>query len=128
MLYTGWRQIYFINIFIIYIAIYAFYQIEIYLRSKSKKKIQYGIVVIFLIFIMYKMFAYHPYQNLYFNSFFKPDSENKFEIDYWGLSGNKFLKDVLILENDKSAIKIGELLIKVKVFFNHYQLNLRQLL
>ena len=53
------------------------------------------------------MIAYHPYQNLYFNSFFNNEVHKKFEIDYWGLSGKKFLEDVLILEENKSVIKIG---------------------
>ena len=53
------------------------------------------------------MTIYHPYQNLYFNSFFNKEAHKKFEIDYWGLSGKKFLEDLLILEKNKNLIKIG---------------------
>ena len=107
LLYTGWRQIYFINIFLVYISTFAFYKISINLKSKNKKQIQFTLVVFYLIFVVYKMIAYHPYQNLYFNSFFDDEAHKKFEIDYWGLSGKKFLEDVLILEENKSVIKIG---------------------
>ena len=107
ILYTGWRQIYFLNIFIIYIATYGFYYLQIKLKSKFNRNIQYGIVGIFLIFVVYKMIIFHPYQNLYFSFPFKKNVHNKFEIDYWGLSANKFLKDVIVLEKNKYPIKIG---------------------
>jgi len=105
VLYNGWRQTYFINIFIIYIAIYAFYQID--LKLKFIKKSQFVIVALCLIFIIYKMIIYHPYQNIYFNNFFNKSAHEKFEVDYWGLSGKKFLEDILILEKNKNLIKIG---------------------
>ena len=107
ILYTGWRQIYFLNIFIVYIATYGFYYLGIKIKSKFNKRIQYSIVGIFLIFIFHKMIIYHPYQNLYFNSIFKKDIHNKFDVDYWGLSAKKFLNDILILEKNKYPIKIG---------------------
>ena len=107
ILYTGWRQIYFLNIFIIYIATYGFYYLQIKLKSKFNRNIQYGIVGTFLIFVVYKMIIFHPYQNLYFSYPFKKDIHNKFEIDYWGLSANKFLKDVIVLEKGKYPVYIG---------------------
>ncbi len=106
-LYTGWRQIYFLNIFIIYISVYAFYQLDINLKSKLKKKLQFGFVILCLIFVVYKMVIYHPYQNVYFNSFFNKSAQERFEVDYWGLSGKKFLEDILVLEKTKSSISIG---------------------
>ena len=107
VLYNGWRQTYFINIFIIYIAIYAFYQIDLNLKLKSIKKFQFVIVSLCLVFIIYKMIVYHPYQNIYFNNFFNKNAHEKFEVDYWGLSGKKFLEYILILEKNKNLIKIG---------------------
>ena len=107
ILYTGWRQIYFLNVFIIYISVYGFYKIHLNLKSKIKPNIQFGLIGLFLIFIVYKMIVYHPYQNLYFNSVFNKNAHNKFEVDYWGLTGKKFLESVLILEKNKNQIKIG---------------------
>ena len=107
ILYNGWRHIYFINTFIIYIATYAFYRIDLHLQSKSKRKFHYYISILFLITIIYKMIIYHPFQNIYFNNYFNKISHLNFEIDYWGLSGKKFLKEILTLENNESTIKIG---------------------
>ena len=107
ILYNGWRHIYFINTFIIYITTYAFYRIDLNLQLKSKKKFHYYISILFLITIIYKMTIYHPFQKIYFNNYFKEISHLNFEIDYDGLSGKKFLKEILILEKDKNIINIG---------------------
>ena len=107
ILYNGWRHLYFINTFIIYIATYAFYRIDLSLQSKSKNKFHYYISILFLITIIYKMTIYHPFQKIYFNNYFKEISHLNFEIDYDGLSGKKFLKEVLVLEKDKNIINIG---------------------
>jgi hypothetical protein len=107
ILYTGWRQIYFLNIFIIYIATYGFYYLQIKLKSKFNRNAQYGVVGVFLIFVIYKMVIFHPYQNLYFGSLFKKNIHNKFEVDYWGLSGKRLLESVLILDKNKNLIKVG---------------------
>ena len=53
------------------------------------------------------MVSYHPYQNIYFNSLFNNNAHKKFEVDYWGLSGRKFLEEILILEKNKKIITIG---------------------
>ena len=107
ILYNGWRHLYFTNIFIIYIATYAFYRVDLNLQSKSKNKFHYYISILFLITIIYKMTIYHPFQKIYFNNYFKEISHLNFEIDYDGLSGKKFLKEILVLEKDKNIINIG---------------------
>tara|TARA_B100000586_G_C19819629_1_gene305756 strand:- start:173 stop:577 length:405 start_codon:yes stop_codon:yes gene_type:complete len=53
------------------------------------------------------MITYHPYQGIYFNSFVPNHYKNKFETDFLGISGVKFLKDILILEKNKSTINVG---------------------
>ena len=106
-IYNGWRHIYFLNIFIIYISIVAFYQIDIYFKIKFRKNFHYYITIFFLFSVVYKMIVYHPFQNIYFNNYFKKISHLNFEIDYYGLSGKKFLKEILTLEKNKNVIKIG---------------------
>ena len=61
----------------------------------------------FLIFVVYKMTVYHPFQNLYFNSVFNQGVHNKFEVDYWGLTGKKSLEKILALEKNKKPIKVA---------------------
>ena len=107
ILYNGWRHLYFINTFIIYIATYAFYRIDLSLQSKSKNKLHYYISILFLITIIYKMTIYHPFQKIYFNNYFNEISHLNFEIDHDGLSGKKFLKEILVLEKNKNVINIG---------------------
>ena len=107
ILYNGWRHLYFTNIFIIYIATYAFYRVDLNLQSKSKNKFHYYISILFLITIIYKMTIYHPFQKIYFNNYFNEITHLNFEIDYDGLSGKKFLKEILVLEKDKNIINIG---------------------
>jgi len=107
ILYNGWRHIYFINTFIIYIATYAFYRIDLNFQLKSKKKFHYYISILFLITITYKMIIYHPFQKIYFNNYFNEITHLNFEIDYDGLSGKKFLKEILVLEKNKNVINIG---------------------
>ena len=85
----------------------GFYQIDIYMKRKFKKNFHYYISILFLITVVYKMFIYHPFQNIYFNNYFNKISHLNFEIDYWGLSGKKFLKEILTLENNENTIKIG---------------------
>jgi len=106
-LYSGWRHVYFLNVFIIYISIIGFYQIGIFLNRKFKKNYHYHISLIFLMFIIYKMILIHPFQNIYFNNYLNNISHSNFEIDYWGLSGKKFLKKTLDLEKNKNIVNIG---------------------
>ncbi len=108
-IFTGWRHLYFNNIFIIYIATYSLYLTFFNSNLKTKQNFILSIISLYLIFISYKMIIYHPYQNIYFNSFFNKTKSihEKFEVDYWGLSGNKFLKEVLEIEKDKNYISVA---------------------
>ena len=106
-LYNGWRHIYFLNIFIIYISIFGFYVIDIYFKNKFKKNYHYHVCILFLLFVTYKMIIYHPFQNIYFNNYLKEISHKSFEIDYWGLSAKKSLKKILTFEKNKNVINIA---------------------
>ncbi len=109
-IFTGWRHLYFMNIFIVYIACYAFYIISIKLKKKFQKKLFLSFIFIYFFFVAYKMFIYHPFQNIFFNSVFNKITGNihtKFEIDYWGLSGKNFLEKILSLERKKTSINVA---------------------
>ena len=85
----------------------AFYQIDIYFKRKFRKNFHYYVTILFLVSVVYKMIVYHPFQNIYFNNFFNKNVHEKFEVDYWGLSGKKFLESILILEKNKKLVTIG---------------------
>ncbi len=107
VLYTGWRQIYFLNIFIIYISTYMFYIFFLNLKSYKKKLFLNFSVFLFLIFMGINLVVYHPYQNIYFNILATKNLKKNMEIDYWGLSGMEFLKNILKREPYKKSINIG---------------------
>jgi len=104
--YSGWRQVYFLNIFLIYIAIVGvnFIHLNISLRLR---KIFYTIVLLSISFIYLKIIILHPYQGLYFNNLVTDTKKDAFEIDYWGLAGVKSLNYILSLEKNNSEIKIA---------------------
>ncbi len=109
-IFTGWRHLYFINIFIIYLSAYGLYKINMNLNSNIVKKSLLGLMIFYLFFIAYKMYNYHPYQNIYFNTIFANTIKNiheKFEIDYWGLSGKKALNEILVLEKNSNNVTVG---------------------
>ena len=70
-------------------------------------KIIFISIGILILFTFYEMIKYHPFQSLYFNQLIQKTKKKDFEIDYWGLAGNKFLKEILALEGLSKRINIG---------------------
>ena len=104
--YNSWRIFYFLNFFFIYFAIYFVSNFFIIPNLKKYANILLIILSLTSLFNVYKIYVYHPYQSLYFNGLLSNKFKNKFEIDFTGLSGIEFLREVAM--NDKSTeIKIG---------------------
>ena len=53
------------------------------------------------------MIVYHPYQSIYFNILATNKVKNSFEIDYYGLAGSEFLKDMIVKNPKENLIKIA---------------------
>ena len=106
-LYNSWRQIYFINTFIIYISTYGIFILFSKLKSRTRKNYFNLIIGILITGIVYKMVVYHPYQNIYFNSLVSNKFKNNFEVDYMGTSGVRFLEKILDDNMQKQKINIG---------------------
>ena len=104
VLYTGWRHLYFLHFFMIYIATFGIYFLNFVIK---KRKIFTYFITLLILFNFYQIFKFHPYQNLYFNMLISDNKKNDFEVDYWGLAGVKFIKDILLIENNKKIIRIG---------------------
>ena len=107
-LYNGWRLMYFLNTFFIYIVSYAAYIIFSKIRL-SKKKVYIFNLFFFVALgsICQKMIIYHPYQSLYFNNFLSPEKRNRFEGDYYGLATSKGLTEIIRINKDKKSINIA---------------------
>jgi hypothetical protein len=104
VLYTGWRHLYFLHVFIIYISCFAIYLVDLKIK---KKFISFLVLTILILTNFYQIFKFHPYQNAYFNMTIINSKKKDFEVDYWGLAGVKFLNEILSIEKDNKLIKIG---------------------
>ena len=93
-LYNGWRHLYFVYPFLIYLAIYGLNVISD-IFNNNLKNFFITLVVIQIISNIYFIFKTHPVQNIYFHFVSKPYIENNLPIDYWGL-GNKKTIDFLL--------------------------------
>ena len=104
--YSGWRHLYFIYPSIIMISLYGVYRLRIIFKKKSLRSIIYFLILINLSYLTYWNYKFHPFQYVYFNPFFKNDFNEKFEMDYWGVS-NKSSIEYIINNNSNYPIKIG---------------------
>ena len=100
-LYDGWRQLYFLHVIVVYFCIYALN--FLFLFYKKKIRYIYIFLISYLSFIMLDLYKKHPFQNLYFNevvnfSNYHKNLEEKFVIDYWGLSNKHALLKILDFE------------------------------
>ena len=107
-LYNGWRQMYFIYPSIIFISSLALNYIY-NLKSILTKKILIIVLIIYSFNVLAWIIKNHPHQYVYFNEIIdKKNLNNKFDLDYWGLSYKENFE--YILKNDqKDKIKIFNL-------------------
>lgn len=98
--YDGWRQFYFLYPLLIYIAVRGFV---------VSYKYSHRLVSVFLFIstfhILNWMVINHPYQFVYFNMLAGNNWNEKYEMDYWGLTNVDALRKILTIDN-KSTIRI----------------------
>ena len=98
-LLNGWRHLYFIYPFIIFISMIGLKWI-----FDKNKKLKYLIVFpicLSLIDTSYTIYKNHPFQMTYFNLLAGKDVQDKFELDYWGVSNKAAIKYILDNDNRK---------------------------
>jgi len=103
--YNSWRVFYFLNFFIVYFSIY-FVNYQFLSKAKKYLKLLTTIIIMLTVFNFTRLITYHPYQSLYFNALTTKQFKNNFEIDFTGLSGIEFLREIVKL-NNKSKIYVG---------------------
>ena len=110
-LVNSWRYAFFLNIFKIYIATFALNYLFIKLKNKKLNLSLKSFVVFFLLINLYKIYYFHPFQGLYFNSFLTSKYKNSFEIDHSAVSGRDALiwiiKNADIRKDDKINIAVA---------------------
>jgi len=104
-LYDGWRHLFFIYPSFLMISLLGLHIIKIFFFKKNKNLL---LILSFLLLspTLIWMFKYHPYQNVYFNFLAGKDFNNKFELDYWGLSNVNALR--YIVENGDGNINVSQ--------------------
>ena len=116
-LYDGWRHLYFIYPSFLMISLTGLYYAKI-LFFKNRERLVFSIVLIFLLPTTFWMYKNHPYQNVYFNIFAGKNFNEKFEMDYWGVSNSDALKYIANKNKNKvkvAAISTTDLLISKKI-------------
>ncbi len=113
-LINGWRHLYFIYPLLIYFLVY-------FLNSIKYKKIIICILSLSLISNIYWIYKYHPYQMVYFNLLGGKNLNDKFELDYWGLSNKDALNKILEHDN-REIIKVAGLS-RTRLNFSKYLLT-----
>jgi len=63
--------------------------------------------LILICFLIFRNYLYHPYQSVYFNFLVPEKIKNNLDVDYTGLSGIAFLKEIIKKEPGEYEIKIG---------------------
>jgi hypothetical protein len=107
-LYNGWRLMYFLNTFFVYIATYSIYRIYLKIRLSKKRVSLFNLFfLVALGLVCQKMIIVHPYQSLYFNNFLSPEKKNSFEGDYHGLGSSKALIEIIKTNAEKKNINIA---------------------
>jgi hypothetical protein len=100
-LYNGWRHLFFVYPFLIYISLYGL--IYFFNKKKYLKKVFYFIITAQILSNFFFIYKSHPVQNIFFNLISKSFIEGNLPIDYWG-SGNKKTINHLISNKKKFSI------------------------
>lgn len=119
-LYNGWRHLYFIYPSIIYFSALSIF----FLKNKFNLgflKIFYSFIFVLMVYTAGWMYKYHPYQYAYFNKLAGKNVEEKFDVDYWGLSYKQNLEK-LIKFDKTNEIKIFNSS-SIKMFYPLLSLN-----
>ena len=105
-LVSGWRHLYFLNFFIVYIAIFYVKIILLLFRNKSKK-ILYGLLTLLLLPAINKIIVLHPFQSLYFNELLADKKKNEFLVDRDGLTSLDSFKKIISIEEKKEIVNLA---------------------
>ncbi|MBS1624888.1 MAG: glycosyltransferase family 39 protein [Bacteroidetes bacterium] len=103
----GWRHVYYIYPYLVLIGVYAVARI-LTIHSAALRFILLGCIGLSLADDMSQIISMHPFENVYFNHTalyaLKPVDE-KFEIDYWGLSYRQGL--AYLISHHTAPVKVA---------------------
>jgi hypothetical protein len=97
IMFNGWRHTYFLLVPIFCLIAYGINN----LYHLKTKKIFIGITLVALSYNMYNLFSLHPHQYTYFNFLAGENPQEKYEIDYWGLSYKQAMEHIAKTDTSK---------------------------
>jgi hypothetical protein len=83
VLYDGWRHLYFVYPALLVIAMLGVREL---CSRPALRSLTIGLALFGLGHSLLVVIRYHPHQQVYFNGLVSRDVEERFELDYWGLS------------------------------------------
>lgn len=104
--YDGWRHLYFIYPSFLLIALLGLNIIKIIFLKKKENHL-YILCLVLTIPIIFSMYKSHPHQNVYFNFLAGKNFNERFEMDYFGISNRKALE--YITQQESKVISVYNL-------------------
>ena len=101
--YDGWRHLYFIYPSFLLIAMFAVHLIKI-IFFKKKNYFLYILILILILPTGIWMYKNHPFQYVYFNFLAGKNFNEKFEMDYLGVSNKSALEYIISKESKKIKV------------------------
>jgi hypothetical protein len=92
VLYDGWRHLYFVYPALLAIAMLGAVKL---CANNRWRAVTLGFLFLASAWSTYAVVRDHPYQHVYFNMVAGTDIEQKFELDYWGLSFREGFETIL---------------------------------
>lgn len=106
VLYSSWRHMYFIYFPLVYSIVWLFHLAQ---KSKNLYRILLSILLVSFCVTGFWMVQNHPYQFAYFSPLFRTKAAENFERDYWHLTAQPMMREILELENGSvEKIKIWQ--------------------
>ena len=104
-LYDGWRHLFFVYPALIIISLLGFQNLWQKTKRHIEKIVLVAAIMFQFVFTSQSIIKLHPFQNVYFNLFVGPNSQQDYDLDYWGLSYRKGI-EYLIAHDTRPTISI----------------------
>jgi len=101
--YDGWRHLYFIYPSFLLISILGLHLIKV-IFFRRKNNYLYILCIILITPTAFWMYKNHPFQYVYFNLLAGKNFNEKFEMDYSGVSNKNVLEYIIAIEDKKVRI------------------------
>lgn len=105
VIYNSWRHYYFLYGFILIWAVLGFRYL-IRLGKKAVTAISSGLMAVQLVALCVIIAITHPYQFTYYNILAGIHPEERYEMDYWGVSGKDTIIELIKNEYEEEPLKI----------------------